>query len=92
MKTTIPAALAALLVTGCSGNLWGLPVPPAPRRTPDHFRGATQMVAAGASTQPPADVPTPAGLPVVIAAWWWSRRLRRHVTNRGLGGPGRRQP
>jgi hypothetical protein len=91
MRTTL-AILAALLVTGCSGSHWGLPVPPAPRRTPDHFRGATQMVAAGAATQPPADVPTPAGLPVVIAAWWWSRRLRRHVTNRELGGPDRRQP
>jgi hypothetical protein len=78
MKTINPALalLAALLVTGCSGTLWGLPVPHAPRRTPDHFRGATQMVAAGGATQPLTDVPTPAGLPVVFAAWWWSRRLR----------------
>jgi hypothetical protein len=76
-KAAIPPALtllAALLVTGCSGTLWGLPVPHAPRRTPDHFRGATQMVAA-APDRPP-EVPTPAGLPVVFAAWWWSRRLR----------------
>jgi hypothetical protein len=94
MRTTLAilAALAALLVTGCSGSHWGLPVPPAPRRTPDHFRGATQMVAAAASTQTPADVPTPACLPVVIAAWWWSRRLRRRVTIRELGGSGQRQP
>jgi hypothetical protein len=77
-KAAMPPALAllaALLVAGCSGTLWGLPVPHAPRRTPDHFVDATKMVST-ASDQPPADVPTPAGLPVVLAAWWWSRRLR----------------
>jgi hypothetical protein len=76
-KAAIPPALtllAALLLTGCSGSHWGLPDPGVPRRTPDHFRGTTQMVAA-APDRPP-EVPAPAGLSVVIAAWWLSRRLR----------------
>jgi hypothetical protein len=81
MKTIKPPALAllaALLVTGCSGSHWALPDPGA-RRAPRLLRTTTpspSQLISTASDQPPADVPTPAGLPVVIAAWWWSRRLR----------------
>jgi hypothetical protein len=79
-KAAMPPAialLAALLVTGCSGSHWALPDPGA-RRAPRLLRTTTPSPSQLISTdhQAPPEVPGPAGLPVVLAAWWWSRRLR----------------
>ena len=85
MTPTIPTALAALLLTGCNGTLWGLPAPPLPRFTPAQPAGPAQLATPAAMAQPvapttsPADVPGPAALPVVLVTWWWARRLRRRV-------------
>ena len=84
MTPTIPTALAALLLTGCSGTLWGLPAPPVPRSAPTQPAGFVHLATPAAMAQPvaptpPADVPSPAALPVVLVAWWWAQRLRRRV-------------
>jgi hypothetical protein len=81
IKTPALTLLAALLLTGCSGSHWALP-DPGTRRAPRLLRTTTPSPSQLISTdhQAPPDVPTPAGLPVVLAAWWWSRRLRHSST------------
>jgi hypothetical protein len=92
MRRTLPLLLAAGLLTGCAGNLWGLPVPPErqqqfPRPLVSTAPAPTQLATArqGELTpaSPPAEVPAPGALLGAASLWCWSRRMRRRSRHLG---------
>jgi hypothetical protein len=92
MRRTLPLVLAAGLLTGCAGNLWGLPVPPErqqqfPRPLVSTAPAATQLATARQGELTPAtlppEVPAPAALLGVASLWFWARQLRRRSRHLG---------